>query len=78
MTTQGLNQQLYALLKDFAYPEANIRFILEKERVHPLGKGRSVAQHWERYYQAEWIELIRQKDRLLFELFPEFDPKLCT
>lgn len=77
LTTQGLNQQLYEYLQNWGYPPENIRFILEKERVLPLGKGRTASQKWEQYYDTPTIELIQQKDQLLFELFPSFDPKMC-
>jgi hypothetical protein len=41
--------------------------------VLPQGKGRGKDQKWEKYYTPELKELVRKKDWLLFELFPEFD-----
>jgi hypothetical protein len=41
--------------------------------VLPQGRGRDKDQKWEKYYSPELKKLVRQKDWLLFELFPEFD-----
>lgn len=70
--THALNKQLFKLLQTLGYPEASIRFILEKERVLPLGKGRETNQKWEQYYSAELLALLHQKDQLLFQLFPTY------
>ncbi|MEO6733893.1 MAG: hypothetical protein ABIN01_21905 [Ferruginibacter sp.] len=71
--THQLNQQLHDYLLESGYPQQTIDFILKKEKVLPQGKGRSEGQKWEKYYTPEMKELVRKKDRLLFELFPEFD-----
>lgn len=71
--THGLNRQLYTFLLNQGYSEDRIAFILNKKKVLPQGKGRSEKQRWEDYYTPELKALVRQKDRLLFEAFPEFD-----
>ncbi|MBA4140808.1 MAG: hypothetical protein H0X70_09955, partial [Segetibacter sp.] len=71
--THKLNQQLYEFLLEQGYPPDSIEFILKKEKVLPQGKGRTKDQKWEKYYTPELKELVREKDWLLFKLFPEFD-----
>jgi hypothetical protein len=71
--THTLNQQLYDFLLEQGYPKNAIEFILKKEKVLPLGKGRSNEQKWEKYYTPELKKLVRKKDSFLFEMFPEFD-----
>jgi len=71
--THKLNQQLHQFLLEQGYPEENIQFIIDKKKVLPQGKGRGNDQKWEKYYTPELKELVRKKDWLLFELFPEFD-----
>ena len=71
--THQLNQQLYEYLLENDYPKDCIAFILKKEKVLPLGKGRRRDQKWESYYTPQLKELVRKKDWFLFKLFPEFD-----
>ncbi len=71
--THRLNQQLYDFLLEQGYPKDSIEFILQKEKVLPLGKGRTQEQKWEKYYSPDLKELVRKKDWFLFALFPEFD-----
>jgi hypothetical protein len=71
--THQLNRQLYDYLLKKDYPKASLDFILKKERVLPLGKGRTEEQKWQKYYTPELKELVRKKDRFLFAIFPEFD-----
>jgi hypothetical protein len=71
--THQLNQQLHEFLLGQGYPEESIQFIINKKKVLPQGKGRGKDQKWEKYYSPELKKLVRQKDWLLFELFPEFD-----
>ena len=72
LKTHNLNRDLYDFLKQIGLPEDKLAFILEKEKVLPLGKGRAKEQSWEKYYTPELKDLVIKKDRLLFELFPEF------
>lgn len=72
LRTRNLNQDLYNFLKQIGFPEDKLAFILEKEKLLPMGKGRTNEQSWEKYYTPELKVLIIKKDRLLFELFPEF------
>ncbi len=70
--THNLNEDLYKYLKEIGFEEDKIKFILKKDKVLPLGKGRTKQQKWEKYYTEDFKQLTIRKDRLLFELFPEF------
>lgn len=71
--TQRLNQELYDFLLGMGYRADDLAFVIDHPRVLPQGKGRSEAQKWQSYYSPELKRLVRQKDRLLFAVFPEFD-----
>ena len=72
--TDALNRGLYDFLSQMNYDEEDIRFILDLGRILPKGRGRSVEQQkWESYYTPELKRRVREKERFIFELFPEFD-----
>jgi len=48
-------------------------FVLELGRVLPQGKGRAADARWESYYTDELKRSVRERDRLVFAIFPEFD-----
>lgn len=73
LRTKNLNQNLYDFLLANDYHKTDIEFILEMKKVLPLGKGRTDEQKWEQYFTPELKAEIRRKDRILFEMFPEFD-----
>ncbi len=73
INTKNLNQNLYDFLLENDYKQSDIEFILEMKKVLPLGKGRTNEQKWEKYFTPELKARIRQKDRIIFEMFPEFD-----
>lgn len=73
ISTKDLNQNLHSFLVENGYEKADVDFILEMKKVLPLGKGRTKEQKWEKYFSPELKAEIRQKDRILFEMFPEFD-----
>lgn len=70
--THDLNRQLRNYLERQGYSAEQTNFILEKDPVLPGGKGRSKDQHWQKYYTEELKALILSKDRLLFDLFPQY------
>jgi len=69
--THRLNKDLYRFLKQLQFPEKRIKFILEKEKVLPKFSRREEHQLWQNYYTKELKDLMINKDRLLFLLFPE-------
>ncbi len=71
--THKLNRELYEYLLGKTYKEQDVKFILDSERILPMGKGRSAEQKWEHYYTAELKRFVRERERLIFDFFPEFD-----
>lgn len=53
LRTNELNKGLHGFLLQHGYAEENLRFIFDMQRVLPLGKGRSDAQRWEKYFNPE-------------------------
>ena len=48
-------------------------FVLDAEKVLPSMSQRTSAQDWRTYYDRATFEHVRHADRMLFDLFPEFD-----
>ncbi len=74
--TENLNQELYDTLIEFGYERDRVKFILESGKILPTspvnGNQRREAK-WEKYYTPELKAFVRQKEDLLFTLFPEYD-----
>jgi len=68
-----LNEQLRTYLLERGYSARRIEFIRDMGRVLPQGRGRKSDDAWEQYYTPALKAYVRNKERLLFELFPEFD-----
>src|SRR5262249_12432213 len=73
LRTHRLNEDLAAFLGEMGYAEEDLVHVRGRARVLPHGKGRRAGQRWEQYYTPELRRLVREKERLLFALFPEFD-----
>jgi hypothetical protein len=70
-----LNQDLHDALIDFGHSADEVGFILEHEKVLPRTpkKGSRPRKHWSEYWTEERKEVVRRRDRILFEIFPEYD-----
>jgi hypothetical protein len=71
--TDQLNQGLHDFLIETGYQRDEIAFILEHEKIFPKEGGRSEAQKWQKYYTPELKAWLRHRERMLFEMFPNFD-----
>jgi len=70
---ENLNVGLFEFLLQQGFRRREIEFILEAGKVRPPGSDRSEAQKWQSYYTPELKARIRRKERMLFDLFPEYD-----
>jgi hypothetical protein len=70
---EDLNRQLHAFLNKMGYSADEISFILDHGKVFPREGGRNNHQTWEAYYTPELKAYVRHRERMLFDLFPEFD-----
>jgi hypothetical protein len=74
--TENLNQELYDILIELGYERDRVKFILESGKILPNSpvKGNQRRQaKWEKYYTPELKAFVREKEDLLFTLFPEYD-----
>ena len=71
--TDDLNRGLYDFLIQSGYENEDVGFVINQEKILPRGKGRSPEQQWQKYYTPELKQQVREKERLLFTMFPEFD-----
>lgn len=72
LDTNKLNQELYDFLLSNAYSSSKINFILNKPKIKP-GNNREERDKWENYIDEKLKCEIRERDRILFEIFPMYD-----
>ncbi|MEO5580806.1 MAG: hypothetical protein ABIR58_09105 [Gemmatimonadaceae bacterium] len=73
LPTDRLNAELHAYLQRQRYPPEDLTFILELGRILPDGGKRDRSRSWESYYTPELKRWVRERERLLVALFPDFD-----
>lgn len=76
LKTHNLNRGLYDFLITVGYDRSQIDFILEADKILPdlpPGGVRRSPKRWQDYYTPELQAFVRQRDRMLFSMFPEFD-----
>jgi hypothetical protein len=73
LDTANLNRELYDYLLATGYYSAeSLAFILEKEKISPRNRRQS-HEKWSQFYTPEQKADIRNRDRLLFQIFPQYD-----
>lgn len=70
ISTARLNLELHGRLARLGYAPDDLQFILDKQRVHPLGRGRSAAQTCDKYFTGGLRDQTLKKERLLVDLLP--------
>jgi hypothetical protein len=55
------------------YPKERLEFILHLGKIRPDGGSRDPASDWKDYYTCDLKALVREKERFLFEMFPDYD-----
>ncbi len=71
--SENLNCELHAFLREIGHALDDIAFVLDAERAYPVEGGRALEDRWERYYTPELKRFVRTRERLLFQLFPQYD-----
>jgi hypothetical protein len=71
--TNRVNEELYNFLVSTGYRTEDLSFLPNLDKILPMGRGRRNDQNWEKYYTPALKKFIREKDWVLFEMFPEFD-----
>jgi len=79
LRTRNLNQDLYDFLLDMGYHRKNLQFILDKGKERPDDQvkswdGRTVND----MFTPETKAFVRHRDRLIFEMFPDFKDEYAT
>jgi hypothetical protein len=72
LRTARLNLDLHDFLQEMGYDPTDLAFIPSLGKILP-GKGRADNQRWQGYFTPELLHRTRWKERVLFELFPDFD-----
>lgn len=73
LPVERLNDALHDLLLGYGHAPEDVAFIRSAEKIFPVEGGRERGDRWQDYYTPEIRDTVRTRERLLFELFPEFD-----
>ena len=79
LQTERLNEELRRFLLETGYDSADVEFVAALKHVVPVGGAeigfaeRATSHDWASFYTPELRAIVREKDDLLFSLFPEFD-----
>ena len=65
---ENLREDLFNYLKELGWPEGKLEIIFEHKKVNTSRADSSYKQ----YYSQEDIDLIKQKEALIFRLFPHY------
>jgi hypothetical protein len=68
---ENLSQELYEFLLSCGYSSSHIGFLLESERVNVTPRD-TEQQRLENFYTPELVQSVLERDRLLFDMFPEY------
>ncbi|HEV7857547.1 MAG TPA: hypothetical protein VGO91_02770 [Pyrinomonadaceae bacterium] len=71
--TENLNRELYEFLLTIGHEPQELEFILRLGKIYPPEGGRVESQEWEHYYTPELKGRVRERDRLIFHMFPDYD-----
>ena len=69
--TETLNRDLSEYLSQFMSRKRVLRFVEIEKPILPIGAAIR-KRHWRDYYDADLMAEIRERDRLIFSLFPEY------
>ena len=73
LTTETLNAGLCEFLLSVGYGEDEVAFIRSKEKILPPCTHRQEHETWESFYTPSLKAMVRHRERMLFDLFPQFD-----
>jgi hypothetical protein len=73
LATERLGAELHGFLAELGHAPDAIAFVQHRERIYPAEGGRAPDDRWQSYYTPELKRLVRTRERLLFQRFPEYD-----
>lgn len=74
LRTEYLNLDLDNFLAKLNYEEHKISFILNAAKIRPEEEVKHRSNYnWQEYYTSELKTFVRQRENLIFSIFPEYD-----
>ncbi len=70
--SENLNKELYVFLKDKKFKEKEITHILNADKIFPKNSIRTVDDTVDKYINPKMKDIILEKERILFTLFPQY------
>lgn len=68
---ENLNEELHQFLLNVGYPQEDIHFIREAGRINVTSREEN-QRNRDQFYTPELVNDVLLKDRLIFEIFPEY------
>lgn len=75
LQTHNLNQELHDFLAQYNHDPVGLKAILKSPKILPEKSGPGSLRPkgaWRSYYTTEAVEIVNDKEALIFELFPQF------
>ena len=75
LQTHNLNQELHDYLTQFNHNPGGLKSILQSPKILPEKSGPGSLRPngaWRTYFTEESVEIVNDKEALIFELFPQF------
>ncbi len=73
LKTESLNRDLFEFVTTHGYSTLEAAFLMVAPKVKPPAGDRSPEDNWRGHYSPELKRYVRERERLIFELVPEFD-----
>jgi hypothetical protein len=73
IATENLNYGLHSFLLQHGHHPGQLKFVLTARKVFPQEGGREPGDCWKDYYTPELKAFVRQRERLIFTLFPGYE-----
>ena len=75
---ENLNQDLHGYLSQFDHKPESLETILQSAPILPEGGTTRTEKKWQQFYTKELWQFVRQRERILFQLFPQYDQAFDT
>jgi hypothetical protein len=73
LTTERLNDDLCDALASLGFDRHELDIVRALGKIVPAGSRRDSAGGWVHYYSPELKQLVRDRERMLFRVFPDFN-----
>jgi hypothetical protein len=73
LRAEDLNRELYEFLIEMGYGREQVEFVLGLDRIYPDEAPRRGPRRWQDYYDPSLTQLVKERERAVLSMFPEYD-----